>query len=79
MSGSVCERDNAMSRIRPMEGLLLNLDQKIAQGRREYLDREAAYQKLKALTGRDFGYDSKQWREWLRSRKFQLQDAKKAF
>lgn len=33
-----------MSRIRPIEGLLLNLDQKIAPSRREYLDREAAYQ-----------------------------------
>jgi hypothetical protein len=68
-----------MSRIRVVEGLLLNLDQKIAPGRREYLDREAAYQKLKTLTGQDFGYDSKHWREWIKNTKFQHQNAKKPF
>ena len=67
-----------MSRIRPIEGLLLNLDQKIAPGRREYLDREAAYQTLKAMTGQDFGYNTQQWRQWMRSSKFQLQQAKKS-
>ena len=45
-----------MSRLGLIEGLLLNLEEQIAPTRREYLDREAAYQRLMAITGQDFGY-----------------------
>jgi hypothetical protein len=58
-----------MSRIYLLEGLLLNLEQKIQAGRREYLDRSAAYERLKAITGQDFGYDSQQWRNWIKHHK----------
>ncbi len=55
-----------MSRITPVEGFLLNLQQKIEKGRREYLPRDAAYEKLKDLTGEDFGYDAEEWRTWIK-------------
>ena len=34
--------------------------------RREYLTREVAYEKLKALTGQDFGLDPDQWELWIK-------------
>jgi len=55
-----------MSRITPVEGFLLNLEQKIEECRREYLPRDAAYEKLKSLTGEDFGYDTEKWRTWIK-------------
>lgn len=58
-----------MTRLHPLEGLLLNLDQKIKEGRREYLTKSEAREKLKALTGQDFGYDSKKWRAWIEEHK----------
>ncbi len=55
-----------MSRITLTEGFLLNLEEKIGKGRREYLNRDAAYEKLKDLTGEDFGYDAEKWRMWIK-------------
>jgi hypothetical protein len=54
-----------MSRLYPLEGLLLNLKQEIAPGRREYLPREQAYELLKEWTGQDFGYDIEAWEAWI--------------
>ena len=55
-----------MSRLTLIQGLLLNLSGQIAESRREYLPADAAYAKLKELTGQDFGRDIKAWREWLK-------------
>jgi len=54
-----------VSRVLPLEGFLLNLEQKIAPGRREYLTQEEAYQRLKDVTNQDFGYDAIAWRGWI--------------
>jgi hypothetical protein len=53
-----------MSRITLLKGLLMNLNQEIQKGRREYLGREATYEMLKTLTGKDFGYDIDAWSNW---------------
>ena len=53
-------------RLTLIEGLLKNLKQEIPQYmRREYLTREVAYQKLKSLTGQDFGLDTERWEAWV--------------
>ena len=53
-------------RLTPIEGLLKNLAGEIPpQARREYLPPEVAYEKLKAMTGADFGMDVKQWKQWV--------------
>ncbi len=53
-------------RLTPIERLLKNLKQEIPPYmRREYLTREVAYEKLKAMTGQDFGLDSEQWETWV--------------
>jgi hypothetical protein len=46
-----------MSRTTLLKGLLMNFNQEIQKRRREYLGREVTYEKLKTLTGEDFGYD----------------------
>ncbi len=58
-----------MSRITLLKGLLMNLNQEIQKDRREYLSREAAYERLKALTGEDFGYDVNDWNNWAEQNK----------
>ena len=51
----------------PIERLLKNLNEEIPPyARREYLTREVAYEKLKAMTGQDFGLDAERWEEWVR-------------
>ena len=53
-------------RLTPIEGLLKNLGQEIPRYmRREYLTQEDAYEKLKAMTGEDFGMDVECWRSWV--------------
>ena len=37
--------------------------------RREYLPKDVAYEKLKAMTGQDFGDDPDAWERWVRARK----------
>jgi|GEM_PF-6874592 len=34
--------------------------------RREYLTREDAYEKIKVMTGQDFGMNVEQWEEWVK-------------
>jgi hypothetical protein len=53
-----------MSRITLLKGLRMNLNQEIQKGRREYLSREATYERLKTLAGEDFGYDIDDWNNW---------------
>ena len=54
-----------MSRLYPLEGLLLNLKEEIQPGRREYLPRDRAYELLKERTGQDFGYNVGAWEAWI--------------
>jgi hypothetical protein len=62
----------AIIRLTLTVGLLKNLKQEIpSYMRREYLPREAAYEKLKALTGQDFGYDTAKWEEWIKDQESQ--------
>jgi hypothetical protein len=54
-------------RLTPIQGLLKNLKGEIPQYmRREYMPKERAYEKLKAMTGQDFGDDSVAWEEWIK-------------
>jgi hypothetical protein len=54
-------------RLTPVKGLLKNLKGEIpAYVRREFLPKELAYEKLKAITGQDFGLDSIKWEAWVR-------------
>jgi hypothetical protein len=53
-------------RLTLIDGLLKNLKQEIPPHmRREYLTRERAYEKLKAITGQDFGFDVERWQAWI--------------
>jgi hypothetical protein len=56
-----------MSRLTLVEGLLQNLASQIEPSRREFLSREEARATLKTMTGQDFGYDVRRWREWFRT------------
>jgi hypothetical protein len=51
--------------------LILSLDEKLRKNTREYMTKEQAYEKLKSLSGQDFGYDVQKWRLWLESKKGQ--------
>ena len=53
-------------RLKPIERLLKNLAGDIPpRMRREYLSAEVAYEKLKKMTGEDFGLDLEKWTEWV--------------
>ena len=55
-------------RLTPVERLLKNLKQEIPPYmRREYLTRETAYEKLKIMTGQDFGFDAVKWESWVQA------------
>jgi hypothetical protein len=43
---------------------LANLRQQLPAGSLYYMARETAYEKLKELSGEDFGYDDKRWEKW---------------
>jgi len=45
--------------------LLLNLEGKLHNRIRGYISKEEAYERLKWLTDKDFGYDVDKWRKWL--------------
>lgn len=56
-----------MSRLTLIEGLLLNLEQKIPPNRRRlYLTRESALKRLQEISGQDFGQDVAQWKLWFK-------------
>lgn len=55
-----------MTRLRPFQILLMNLDEKISSSNiKIFLPKEKAYEILKEKTGQDFGYDVSEWRLWL--------------
>ncbi|MBW3599161.1 MAG: hypothetical protein KY475_18060 [Planctomycetes bacterium] len=51
----------------PFEKLLWNLNGEMPQSLPEFLPKDVAYQRLKKMTGEDFGYDANAWREWGRA------------
>jgi hypothetical protein len=54
-------------RLTLIAGLLKNLKGEIpSYMRREFLPKEAAYQRLKEITGKDFGMDAHAWEDWIR-------------
>ena len=57
-----------MSRLLPLEGLLLNLKQEIpVENKRVYITKERAYELLKEWTGEDFGIDNLDaWEKWVK-------------
>jgi hypothetical protein len=66
-----------MSQLNFLELWLLNLQEKIAKHRREYLPRREAYrQQLRHHTGQDFGYDVEAWRSWVREHPNSIRAAK---
>ena len=53
-------------RLTPIERLLKNLAGEIpSRMRREYLLPEVAYDRLKRMTGEDFGMDPERWNNWI--------------
>ncbi|MEL6407516.1 MAG: hypothetical protein AAFR81_24300 [Chloroflexota bacterium] len=52
---------------RTREKMLLNLEGKFDKEYPIYQDKASALDKLKDLSGQDFGYDAQAWREWFNS------------
>ena len=53
-------------RLTPIERLLRNFRGDIpSYMRREFLPKDLAYEKLKAMTGQDFGDDYERWESWI--------------
>jgi hypothetical protein len=48
--------------------LLSNLAGKVPEGADSYLGQEEAYDRLKRMTGQDFGYDVDKWDDYLHGR-----------
>ena len=55
-----------MSRIPFYKLLIMNMERKIQEGRREYMPAEKALEVLKSSTGQDFGDDIAAWKKWLK-------------
>ena len=53
-------------RLLPHELLLANLKGGLKNSR-GYIPKERAYAQLKKISGQDFGYDVKAWRQYIRS------------
>jgi len=58
-----------MSRITFYRLLIMNLERKIQEGRREYMPADEALKLLKKSTGQDFGNDIEEWKRWLKANK----------
>lgn len=54
-----------MSRLLPLQGLLLNLKQQIPVHDRAYLPKERALELLRRWTHQDFGDDLAAWESWI--------------
>ena len=48
----------------PFEKLLLNLKGAMPESLPDYLPKAQAYERLKNLSGEDFGYDIHRWESW---------------
>ena len=53
-----------MTRIDPIEMLILNLEGELPEGALGFMNREDALSELKRLSSKDFGYDYSSWRSW---------------
>ena len=50
----------------PIERVLVNLEMEVDPGDVFlYMSKDEAVEKLKQITGQDFGYDARRWRQWL--------------
>jgi N6-adenosine-specific RNA methylase IME4 len=58
-----------MTRLKAEQILLLNLEQKIPDHTLVYCLSEQAHSELKGMTGQDFGYDVKAWKQWFKDQK----------
>jgi hypothetical protein len=67
-----------MSRVTFLEGMFANLAGVVPAKRREYLPKEKALEELKRLTGADYGYDVRAWREHFRQYRRAQRKAEKA-
>lgn len=54
-----------MTRLMPIQLLVVNLKQGLPPGAVGYSTREEAYEELKKYTGQDFGHDIRAWRRWI--------------
>jgi hypothetical protein len=54
-----------MSKMSLLERYLLNLGGRVPEGALHFVNREYARQRLREITGQDFGYDQELWRKWL--------------
>ena len=54
-----------MSMLSLFEVLVLCLAQEFDARRDNYMPRELAHERLKQLTGQDFGFNVDEWRTWL--------------
>jgi hypothetical protein len=54
-----------MSWLSLVQRYLLGLSGTVPEDAMHYLHRERARKKLQEITGQDFGYDVKQWEDWL--------------
>jgi len=68
MSAAPMVSDLVMS-LSTLEEILLDNMQGLIHPAREhmYYTKEAALEKLRAMTGQDFGYDTKAWVAWLKA------------
>jgi hypothetical protein len=59
------------SLIEPVERLLLNLEVEVDPGDVYlYMGREESVQRLREITGQDFGGDARRWRQWLQDNNY---------
>jgi hypothetical protein len=54
-----------MSILTPCEIYFANLAGTMHPSRLEYMSKELAYERLKQMTGQDFGFDVDRWKAWL--------------
>lgn len=52
------------------EIVLLNLEGKVRRNLRIFHSKETAHKILKKLTGKDFDYNIKAWRRWLKNHQY---------
>jgi hypothetical protein len=56
------------SLIEPIERLLVNLELDVDPADVFlFVSKDVAVERLKEITGQDFGYDARQWRQWLQN------------
>ena len=51
-------------RASPFDHYLMNLREMLPASSLSYMSREEAHEKLKELSGQDFGYDDDEWLRW---------------